>query len=171
IGTFPAHAAAWRRCHDLIGREFALVENVEHFPPDIAGRADHCDFVTHRSLSEEKCHPPPNVERKAAALLCEKRRQHNVTMVGGRLMHSFWADDAANPPYPGQIGATLTNFADELTATVARLFAYMGVLALFGILGIQAWDKLRADLAAAPAAQPGWSVADRSSRAFALSPQ
>src|SRR5215831_690947 len=35
--------------------KFALVQNVEHFAPDIAGRADHCDFVTHRSLSEEIC--------------------------------------------------------------------------------------------------------------------
>ena len=75
-------AAARGQRHDLVGREFALVEDVEHFPPDIAGRADDCDFVTHRSLSEEKCRPRSSrAEREAAALLCEKHRQHNVTMV------------------------------------------------------------------------------------------
>jgi len=86
-------------------------------------------------------------------------------------MHSSWADDAANPPYSNPFGTTLTSVADEVTATVARLFAYVGVLALFGILGIHAWDKLRADLAAQPGPEPGWSVADRSYPAFALSPQ
>src|SRR6201999_4349036 len=60
IGDFDADAAARGKCHDFVGGKFALVENVEHFPPDIAGRADHCDFVTHRSLSDEKCRPPSN---------------------------------------------------------------------------------------------------------------
>src|SRR5215475_9164155 len=55
VRDFNTHAPARRQRHDLVGGEFALIENSEHFPSDIAGRADHCDFVTHRSLSEEKC--------------------------------------------------------------------------------------------------------------------
>ena len=58
IGHFDAHAAARGQRHHLVGGEFAFVENVEHFPPDIAGRSDQRDFVTHRSLSEEKCLVP-----------------------------------------------------------------------------------------------------------------
>src|ERR1700709_1120591 len=58
IGHFDAQTATRRQRHDLVGREFAFVENVEHFPPDIAGRSDQRDFVTHRSLSEEKCLVP-----------------------------------------------------------------------------------------------------------------
>ena len=74
------------------------------------------------------------------------------------------------PSIATEIHPALTNFADEVCATVARLFVYVGVLALFGILGLHAWDKLRIDLAADPAPQPSWSVADRSYPAFALSP-
>src|SRR3979411_1855849 len=65
IGHFDAHAAARRQRHHLVSREFAFVENVEHSPPDIAGRSDHRDFITHRSLSEEKC---------LARASCGKRR-------------------------------------------------------------------------------------------------
>ena len=57
IGDFDAHAAARGQRHDLVGRKFALGQNVEHLAPDIAGGADHCDLVTHRSLSGEKCLP------------------------------------------------------------------------------------------------------------------
>jgi hypothetical protein len=44
------------------------------------------------------------------------------------------------------------------------------VLALFGILGIHAWDQLRIELAADAPPPPSWSVADRSYPAFGLSP-
>ena len=57
IGDLDADAAARGQHHDLVGGEFALVQDVEHFAPDIAGRTDHRDFVTHRSLSDEKCLP------------------------------------------------------------------------------------------------------------------
>ncbi len=57
IGDLDADAAARGQRHHLVGGEFALVENVEHFAPDIAGRTDDSDFVTHRSLSEEICRP------------------------------------------------------------------------------------------------------------------
>jgi hypothetical protein len=86
-------------------------------------------------------------------------------------MQSFPANQAANPPYPGEIRPALTSFADEVCATVARLFAYVGTLALFGILGLHGLDRLRVEFAAEPAPEAGWSVADRSFPAFALSPQ
>jgi hypothetical protein len=84
--------------------------------------------------------------------------------VPGLLMQSFPADYPANPAYSGMIRPALTSFADEVCATVARLFAYVGVLALFGILGLHAVDRLQDEFAS-------WSVADRSFPAFALSPQ
>jgi hypothetical protein len=88
-------------------------------------------------------------------------------------MQSFSVQDPANhpasPPCPGDIRSAPTNFADEISATVARLFAYVGVLMLFGILGFHAWDRLRIDLAAEPTSAPGWSVADGSSSGSASS--
>ncbi len=54
VGDLDADAAARGQGHDLVRGKFALIQDVEHFPSDIAGRADHCDFVTHRSLSDEK---------------------------------------------------------------------------------------------------------------------
>ncbi len=65
----------------------------------------------------------------------------------------------------------LTSFTDEVCATIARLFAYMGTLALLGILTIHGRDQLRLILADEPAARPGWSTADRSHPAFAVSQQ
>jgi len=85
-------------------------------------------------------------------------------------MQLFSAEESARSPYPGKILPKLTSFADEFCATLARLFAYVGVLALVGILGIHAWDTLQIDIAADAPPPPGWSVADRSSPAFALSP-
>jgi hypothetical protein len=85
-------------------------------------------------------------------------------------MKSFSAQESARSSYSGQIHPKLTSFADEVCAALARLFAYVGGLALFGILGIHAWDQLRIDLAADAPAPQGWSVADRSYPAFALSP-
>src|ERR1700743_4015534 len=102
--------------------------------------------------------------------LCEKRPQHNVTMVRGCSMRSFSAQNPANTSHNQRIQPALTNFADEVSATVARLFAYVGVLALSGILGIHAWGRLQLDLADVPEQQPAWSVADHSYPAFALSP-
>jgi hypothetical protein len=32
---------------DLVGRELAIDEDVQHLPPDIAGRADHDHPITH----------------------------------------------------------------------------------------------------------------------------
>ena len=85
-------------------------------------------------------------------------------------MQPFPAGDTANSLDRDRIYPALTNFTDEVCATVARLFAYVGVLALFGILGVHAWDKLQADMAAEPMRGATWSIADRSYPAFALSP-
>jgi hypothetical protein len=85
-------------------------------------------------------------------------------------MQWFSAEEAARSFHPGEIHPSLTSFADEVCATVARLFIYVGVLALFGILAVHGWDELQIDLAADAPPPPGWSVADRSYPAFALSP-
>jgi hypothetical protein len=65
----------------------------------------------------------------------------------------------------------LTSFADEACATIARIFAYVGTLALLAILGVHAWDQLQAEGRDEPAAKAAWSVADRSYPAFAVSKQ
>jgi hypothetical protein len=85
-------------------------------------------------------------------------------------MKSFSAEESARSSYSSQIHPKLTSFADEVCATLARLFAYVGVLALFGILGIHAVDQLRTNLVADAPPPPSWSVAERSYPAFALSP-
>jgi hypothetical protein len=83
-------------------------------------------------------------------------------------MSTFWADPA-NPPYANKTDPALTSFADEVCATVARVFAYVGTLALLAILSIHAWDQLQAIATEAPADKADWSVADRSYPAFAVS--
>src|SRR5712664_2129867 len=86
----------------------------------------------------------------------------------GRLMRSFWAIRAI-PHDPTRIHPALTSFADECCGTLARLVAYVGVLALLAIAGIHLWNELLAGLASEPAAKAGWSVAARSYPAFAVS--
>jgi hypothetical protein len=90
-------------------------------------------------------------------------------------MRSFWATGGnprfGNPEFQSYSTWThpaLTSFADECTATLARLFAYVGTLALLAIVGIHLWGQLP-DLSSEPAAQAGWSVATRSYPAFAVS--
>ena len=63
----------------------------------------------------------------------------------------------------------LAAFADEVVGTLARLFAYVGALALLCILGLAALGQLPDLRDDQPAPKPGWSVADRSHPAFALS--
>ena len=85
-------------------------------------------------------------------------------------MRSFWPR-RANPQFQsdsGWIHPALTSFADECTGTLARLFAYVGTLALLAIVGIHLWDQLP-DISLEPSTPMGWSVATRSSQAFALS--
>jgi hypothetical protein len=85
-------------------------------------------------------------------------------------MRSFWATRAKTQfqSDSGWIHPALSSFADECTGTLARLFAYVGILALLAIVGIHLWDQ-RPDLSLEPAAPLGWSTATRSSQAFAIS--
>ena len=83
-------------------------------------------------------------------------------------MRSFSAS-RANPDYPARIYPALKSFADEVCGTLARLFIYVGALALFGIAGIHLWDQLPSGEAAEPLAKADWSVATRSFPAFAVS--
>ena len=83
-------------------------------------------------------------------------------------MRSFWAI-RATPHDPTRIHPALTGFADECCGTLARLFAYVGVLALLAIAGIHLRDELPAGLPSEPSAKVGWSVAVRSYPAFAVS--
>ncbi|MGB9118519.1 hypothetical protein [Bradyrhizobium sp.] len=76
---------------------------------------------------------------------------------------------SANPEYHSRIHPALTSFADECCATLARLIAYVGALALLGMVGRHLWDELPAAAAVEPAGKPGWSVASRSRPAFAVS--
>jgi hypothetical protein len=87
-------------------------------------------------------------------------------------MQSFTTDgDPFHSRSSSQIRPALTSFADEVCAIVARLFAYVGVLALFGILGIHAWNQLQFEWAEEPRLETGWSPAERASPDFALSHQ
>lgn len=75
----------------------------------------------------------------------------------------------ANCHHQTRIHPALTSFADECCGTLARLVAYLGVLALLAILGIHLWDRLPAMASFAPPARTDWAVATRSYPAFAVS--
>jgi hypothetical protein len=77
--------------------------------------------------------------------------------------------EASTAATPTQIHLELANFADEVVGTLARLFLYVGVLALFAILGLAALGQLPSLRDDEPAEKPGWNVADRSHPAFAVS--
>jgi hypothetical protein len=88
-------------------------------------------------------------------------------------MSSFWVNHQAKSSVLNGIQPSQTSFADEVCATVARIFLYVGTLALFGILGIHVWNKYHAMQLAEPAAKIGWSktewsVADRTRPAFSV---
>ncbi|EJN15011.1 hypothetical protein PMI42_01429 [Bradyrhizobium sp. YR681] len=77
--------------------------------------------------------------------------------------------EASTAVSPTQIHLALANFADEVVGTLARLFAYVGALVLFAILGLAGLGQLPDLSDDAPASRPGWSEASRSQPAFALS--
>jgi hypothetical protein len=60
----------------------------------------------------------------------------------------------------------LKSMADELCATLARLVAYLGTLALLFIGGVYLWDQLP-DMHSQASSRPEWTVATRSTPAFA----
>jgi hypothetical protein len=77
--------------------------------------------------------------------------------------------EASTAATPTQIHLTLANFADEVVGTLARLFAYVGALALFAILALAGLGQLPDLRDDEPAEKSGWAAADRSHPAFALS--
>src|SRR4051812_19169690 len=60
----------------------------------------------------------------------------------------------------------LQGFADEVCGTFARLFAYVGALALIAMLGVAGWSHLDGD--DAPLGRSGWTLADGAVPAFSL---
>ncbi len=75
-------------------------------------------------------------------------------------MQSFSAD---NPPVPIFCSGALTRFVDEVYATFARLFAYVGALALFDILGLHRCGRLANGLASGRCPRVGNKMTVRSS--------
>lgn len=70
---------------------------------------------------------------------------------------------------PAEIHPALHSFADECTAVIGRLLAYVGAIALIAIVGNQLLANLPMTWnGAAPADSPGWSLAARSYPAFAV---
>jgi hypothetical protein len=82
-------------------------------------------------------------------------------------MQSISADPAKSHYMP-RIGPALTSFADEVCGTLARLFAYVMTLALLAAGGLVLWQQLP-DAPTNSTALGTWKMADRSSRAFAVS--
>lgn len=82
-------------------------------------------------------------------------------------MQAFQAVPAA-PHHTGRIRAALKSAVDEVCGTLARLFAYLGTLALFFILGVYLWDQLPQMQAETASARPDWTLASRSTPAFAI---
>jgi len=70
--------------------------------------------------------------------------------------------------YHSRIHPALTSFVDECCATLARLIAYVGALALFGILGVHLWDQFQLEEVAGPISKAGFAAASRSAPAFAV---
>ncbi|MGJ4952698.1 hypothetical protein [Bradyrhizobium sp. HKCCYLS20291] len=69
-----------------------------------------------------------------------------------------------NPP----ISSALKAVVDEICGTFARLFAYVGALALIAMLGAAAWSRLDGGDGVDFAARPGWAPADGAAPAFSL---
>ena len=76
--------------------------------------------------------------------------------------------DPANSQYRTRIRPALIRFADEVCGTLARLFAYAMALALIAIGALALWQRLP-DAPVDSATKGTWNLADRSSRAFAVS--
>lgn len=69
---------------------------------------------------------------------------------------------------PAEIHPALRSFADECTAVIGRLLAYIGVLALIAIVGMKLFAALSPGADDTPVTRASWSVASRSSPAFAV---
>ena len=83
-------------------------------------------------------------------------------------MRSFWGT-RADSHYATGFHPALSNFVDECYATLSRLTAYVGALALVAILAVHFWDDSRPGSGEMPQVKADWSVATRSYPAFAVS--
>ena len=83
-------------------------------------------------------------------------------------MHSFPAR-TANSQYRVRIHPALASFLDEVCGTMARLCAYLMVLALMAICGIALWQHLPDVTAAMDSSPKAWTSAARTTPAFAVS--
>jgi hypothetical protein len=81
-------------------------------------------------------------------------------------MPPYQADSAALPTTT-RFHLALANLADETVGTLARLFAYVGALALLAILALAALGQLPSLRDDDAPLKPGWSLATRSHPAFA----
>ncbi|WP_407157497.1 hypothetical protein [Bradyrhizobium sp. STM 3557] len=82
-------------------------------------------------------------------------------------MHPVSASSTSPPRTAGFLLA-LEGFADEVCGTLARLFAYVGALALIGILGLALWQQIGGLEPTEPGTRPGWTIADDAVPAYAL---
>src|SRR5438477_10687432 len=119
--------------------------------------------------------PIPRRQRKGKRQRFYARNTHNttfcrprVTVAFGRLMRSFSALPA-NSHYMTRIHPALAGFPGELLGTLARLVAYVVTLALPVLGFIALWEQLPDATAMDPSGKTAWSLAERSSRAFAVS--
>lgn len=83
-------------------------------------------------------------------------------------MPPYQADSAALPTTT-RFHLALANLADEVAGLLARLFVYVGALALLAILALAALGQLPSLRDDAAALKPGWSLASRAHPAFAVS--
>ena len=81
-------------------------------------------------------------------------------------MRPFEADPASSF-LSSKVPPALTSFADEVCATAARLFAYLGSLALAVILTVHFWHQLPEIPGRQIAPKLGWTLAGRSQRELA----
>jgi hypothetical protein len=111
--------------------------------------------------------PPHCRSRKGESQRFYARKALNTTLLAAseRSMPAFWAGF----PLPRRIHPALTIFYDEVCAILARLIAYVGALALLGILGLHAWDQLPQNEFLQPAARPDWTASRLAYPAFAAS--
>jgi hypothetical protein len=70
---------------------------------------------------------------------------------------------------PIRIHPALWNLADECGGVAVCIVAYLGALALIAILAVHMWAELPSVLPSEPVFETGWSLADRSHPAFAVS--
>ncbi|BAM86382.1 conserved hypothetical protein [Bradyrhizobium oligotrophicum S58] len=81
-------------------------------------------------------------------------------------MHSDSASTAA--PSRTTVLQALQAITDEVCGTFARLFAYVGALALIAMLGMAGWNTLDGGDDARPPVRPGWIAAEGAVPAFSL---